>query len=110
MTKTFRIVWAASAQSDLTRLIRYISQDRPETALRVLKNIRLKANSLRAHAFRGRIVPELRTVSDGRIRELIIAPWRLIYRIEGSEIQVLGLFDNRMDLEEILLTRLLNAD
>jgi len=39
-------------------------------------------------------------------RELIIAPYRLIYRIRGHLVLVLGVFDSRRNLGDILLERL----
>ncbi len=42
-------------------------------------------------------------------RELLIEPYRLIYRIEGDTVTVLALFDGRRDLEDLLLERLVRS-
>lgn len=75
-------------------------------ASEILRKIRAKANELRTYPNRGRRVPELQFVPDLSIREIIIKPWRLIYRIRDNRVEILGCFDGRMDLEDILLWRL----
>ena len=42
-------------------------------------------------------------------RELVIRPYRLVYRIEGDTVIVLAVFDARRDLEDLLLERLLRS-
>ena len=38
-------------------------------------------------------------------RELIKAPWRVIYRIDGNTVYVTSVFDGRRNLEDLLLER-----
>jgi len=40
-------------------------------------------------------------------RELVIPPWRLIYRIDERKIYVLSVIDSRQNVEDILLNRLI---
>ncbi|MEK6194681.1 MAG: plasmid stabilization protein, partial [Deltaproteobacteria bacterium] len=40
-------------------------------------------------------------------RELIISPWRMIYRISEMKIYVLSVLDSRQNVEDILLKRLI---
>jgi hypothetical protein len=39
-------------------------------------------------------------------RELVVRPYRLIYRVGSKDVVVLALFDSRRDLEDVLLERL----
>jgi toxin ParE1/3/4 len=39
-------------------------------------------------------------------RELIIVPWRIIYRVAENKIYVLSVLDSRQNVEDILLKRL----
>jgi toxin ParE1/3/4 len=39
-------------------------------------------------------------------RELIVPPWRIIYRISGDFVYVLAVFDSRQNIEDVLLDRL----
>ena len=40
-------------------------------------------------------------------RELIVRPWRIIYRVSTKRVLVLAVLDGRRDLEGLLLSRLL---
>jgi len=43
----------------------------------------------------------------GLIRELIAAPWRIVYRISDVTVFVLLVIDSRQNVEDILLNRLI---
>ena len=107
MNKKFKIDWAAVAEIDLKQIIDYIAIDSPDNALQTLKKIRQKASSLYALPERGRIVPELQSQGIHIYRELIVAPWRIVYRISDTTIFVLSVIDSRQNVEDILLNRLL---
>lgn len=108
--KRFKVEWSPIAQKDLKSVISHISEDNPLIALKRLKMIRQKAASLYLFPQRGRIIPELRHLPELSFRELIISPWRLIYRIQESgknkRIDILAFFDGRRDLEEVLFERI----
>jgi plasmid stabilization system protein ParE len=55
------------------------------------------------------VVPELARFQMRTWRELVIRPYRLVYRIEGDTVTVLAVFDARRDLEDLLLERLLRS-
>ena len=40
-------------------------------------------------------------------RELIVAPWQIVYRISDTTVFVLSVIDSRQNVEDILLHRLL---
>ena len=107
MNKKYRIEWAAAAEIDLKHIINFIAMDSPGDALRILKRIRQKASSLYALPERGRIVPELQSQGVNIYRELIVAPWRIVYRISDTAVFVLSVIDSRQNVEDILLRRLL---
>jgi toxin ParE1/3/4 len=105
MSQEYHIKWAAIAQSDLKQIIDYIAVDSPDNALQILKQIRQKASSLYTLPDRGRIVPELKDQGIHIYREIIIPPWRIIYRISDATVFVLSVIDSRRNLEDILLNR-----
>jgi len=45
-----------------------------------------------------------------QFRELIVAPWRLLYRAQEDKIYVLAVLDSRQNIEDILLKRVLDAE
>jgi addiction module RelE/StbE family toxin len=102
----FRVRWADAATRDLEDTVSYIAVDSPENAERVLKRLERRAATLETAPARGRVVPELARFGMRTWRELVVKPYRLIYRIEGDTVTVLALLDGRRDLEDLLLERL----
>jgi toxin ParE1/3/4 len=107
MDPKYKIIWTNVAEKDLRDIIEYISVDNPHNALKILKKIQQKASSLYTLPERGRIVPELQDQGILQYRELVIHPWRLIYRIAEREIFVLSCIDSRQNVEDMLLKRLI---
>lgn len=107
MSQKYDIIWAGVAENDLKEIIEYIATDSPANALKTLKKIKQKASSLYTLPERGRIVPELQDQGILIYRELIVPPWRIIYRISEMKVYVLSVLDARQNLEDILLKRLI---
>ncbi|WP_028574769.1 type II toxin-antitoxin system RelE/ParE family toxin [Desulfonatronovibrio hydrogenovorans] len=105
MSQAYQIKWAAVAQSDLKQIIDHIAADSPESGLRILKSIREKASRLYTLPDQGRIVPELKDQGIHIYREIIVPPWRIIYRISEITVFVLSVIDSRRNVEDILLDR-----
>ncbi len=109
MTDFFEVVWSENAEADFTLIIAHIAEDSPMTAKSVLGKIKKSVASLETLPDRGRIVPELHKFGILQYRELIISPWRVIYRISDDRVYVLLLIDSRRDLEDILFQRLITG-
>jgi toxin ParE1/3/4 len=107
MSQKYDIIWAGVAENDLKEIIEYIATDSPTNALITLKKIKQKASSLYTLPERGRIVPELKDQGILLYRELIVPPWRIIYRISEMKVYVLSILDARQNVEDILLGRLI---
>lgn len=105
MSKKYNVVWASVAEKDLKNIIEYIAEDSPQNALNILEKIKKQASDLYTQPERGRIVPELYDQGILQYRELIIAPWRLIYRMSEQEVYVLSVVDSRRNIEDILMKR-----
>jgi len=107
MIKQYKVEWASVAEVDLKRIIDYIAIDSPGNALQILERIRQKVSALYTLPERGRIVPELQEQGINIYRELIISPWRIVYRISDTTVYVLSIIDSRQNVEDILLNRFL---
>ena len=107
MSQKYDIIWAGVAENDLKEIVEYIATESPADALRTLKKIKQKASSLYTLPERGRIVPELQDQGILLYRELIVPPWRIIYRISKINVYVLSVLDARQNVEDILLERLI---
>ena len=98
-----RVLWTRTARRDLEAIVAYIATGSIENALSVLDRLQERAELLTTAAERGRLVPELRSISMHQYRELIERPWRIIYRIEPDSVMVLAVLDGRRELESLLL-------
>ena len=107
MGKPYNVKWAAVAQRDLKQIIDYIASESPDNALQILHKIKQKASGLHIFPDRGKIVPELKDQGINIYREIIVPPWRIIYRISDSTVFVLSVIDSRRNVEDILLNRLI---
>ena len=109
MKKIYDVIWSETSQKDLMGIIEYIAADSPSNALEIFKEIKQKASSLYAFPDRGRIVPELRDQGIILYRELIVFPWRIIYRISEKAVYILSVLDSRQNVEDILLKKLISS-
>lgn len=106
MSRQYEVHWAEIAEADLRSIIDYIRADNPQVARENLKKIKARAAKLVDFPQRGRIVPELRAQGIVQYRELIVPPWRIIYRISENRVYVLSVIDSRRNVEDVLLQRL----
>jgi toxin ParE1/3/4 len=102
----FKVVWSEAATFDLVRLASWAATDSPTDATALLSRLRRRADSLATAPTRGRIVPELAFFGISTLREVVERPYRIVYRLTGRTVEVLGLFDARRELEDVLLERL----
>jgi addiction module RelE/StbE family toxin len=105
--KRFGVEWAQPASKDLENIIDYISQDNVDTAITIFQKIKSKCSALNQFPDRGRIVPELKAYGILSYRELIISPWRVIYRTSNQKVYVLAVLDSRRSTDDILIERFL---
>ncbi len=106
MRRVYDVRWTETAETDLLAIIEYIANDSPSRAYELFKELRRKASSLRTFPARGRIVPELQQQGITQHHELILSPWRIMYRISEKTVYVPSVLDSRRSIEDILLRRL----
>ena len=109
MNKKYQVVWSNIAENDLKNIIEYITDDSPPNALKIFNRIKQKASGLNTFPERERIVPELQDQGVLQYRELIIPPWKLLYRISEKNVFVLSILDSHRNIEDVLLKRLTDS-
>ncbi|MCX5804435.1 MAG: type II toxin-antitoxin system RelE/ParE family toxin [Proteobacteria bacterium] len=107
MKQKYKVIWSNTAENDLTEIIEYIAKDNFSNAVKILMKIKEKASSLYYSPERGRIVPEFQEHGILQYRELVMTPWRIIYRISKMNVYALSVLDSRQNIEEILFKRLI---
>jgi toxin ParE1/3/4 len=105
--RSFRVQWVEAAVRDLEELISYIAADSTLNAERILDKLEKRARTLASTPVRGRVIPELAHFGIRNWRELIVKPYRIIYRIDEDTVNVLAVLDGRRDLQDLLLERLI---
>ncbi len=106
--KIFRVEWADVARHDLEEIADYLSGKSPAAALQLVERIEERAAALETMPHRGRVPPELVRFRVQLYHEILIPPHRLLYRIYEDRVVVLGVFDGRRDLEDVIIGRLLS--
>ena len=101
----YKVLWTKTANEDLKSIIDYISIKSIVNAIDQFQRIKISAEKLTTFPAQGRIVPELAEQNIFIYHELIISPWRLLYKIEDSIVLVLAVIDSRRNIEDILLNR-----
>ena len=104
--KRRKVVWARAARRDLEAIVAYLAEDDVAQARATLERIQGRARKLTTLPERGRVVPELARLNLRTYRELVVKPYRLLYRISRTEVHVLAVFDARRSLEDAILDRL----
>ncbi|AHC15442.1 type II toxin-antitoxin system RelE/ParE family toxin [Salinispira pacifica] len=100
-----KIFWTKTAVEDLEEIIEYISIESIDIAIKQYEKIKAAASKLDSFPDRGRIIPELQKQNIYKYRELIIGPWRVMYKIEDNKVYILAVIDGRRNIEEILMKR-----
>lgn len=103
----YSVLWIDSARDDLYKIVEYIAAENEQTAHRIYNKIKSKADSLVLFPNKGRVVPEFSGFHINLYREVIEFPWRIIYRIQESNVIVLAIIDGRRDVEDVLFERIL---
>jgi plasmid stabilization system protein ParE len=74
--------WTLRARADLAGIQSFIRQDSPHFASVVVSRLIAATDRLPSYPESGRVVPEL---ARSDIRELIHAPYRIVYRLVGAD-------------------------
>ena len=81
------VIWTDPAWDDLEAAAEYIARDSESYAAAFVQEAKTAAASLSEMAERGQIVPEFR---DASIRELLVWPYRLVYRLDARHVTILA--------------------
>jgi len=79
--------WSDEASQDLAEIHEFISRDSLMYAVGFVQRLISKAESLLEMPERGRVVPEY---EDPAVREVIVDNYRLVYRIRGDVVGIVG--------------------
>lgn len=104
--RPLRIVWAEVAVADLEEAALFIAGSDPRAAGALGERILNRVESLADQPLQGRMVPELLRLGLRQFRELIVAPYRVVYRVEDKRVLILVVVHGARDVEPLLHRRL----
>ena len=81
-----RIIWSPLAVERAAEIAEYISRDNPTAAEKWIDTVFSKVEQLKSFPESGRIVPE---INSNDFRELIYGNYRIIYRVEKTQVSIL---------------------
>jgi addiction module RelE/StbE family toxin len=79
--------WTDAALQHLDAIYRYIAQDSPAYAKRMVDRLTRRSQQIAEFPLSGRMVPEYEMT---QIREVVEGPYRIIYYIKPDQIDVLA--------------------
>ena len=83
------IAWSPQAIQDVEAIRAFIAQDSPAYAELIASRLVAAVERLQSFPQSGRIVPERQ---DPTIREIIVPPYRIVYRFQGGLVEIATVF------------------
>jgi toxin ParE1/3/4 len=106
----FEVLLTAGAEQDLEAIHDYIAEfDCLAHANHVLDELMDVVGSLSKFPERGSYPKELLSLGMKEYRQTLFKPYRVIYRITGSQVIIYLIADGRRDMQSVLARRLLGA-
>lgn len=108
--KPFFVELTQGAESDLEGIHSYVAEHRsPTDADHLLDQFLETTAQLERFPYRGHIPRELEDLGIQDFRQVVLGPYRVIYRIIGQRVFVSIIADGRRDMRTLLERRLLRG-
>ena len=105
---SYPVYLLAGAQQDLLELHKYVAvHDSLRKAHGLIENLYHACLMLKTMPDRGRVPPELERIGSKDFKEIILKPYRVIYKRTKNRVLVYCILDGRRDLQDLLEERLL---
>lgn len=110
MARSFRVLLTRDAARDLRGIYEYIANaDSLPAAGQVLERLQAVRQQLARLPERGSHPAELAALGIGEYRQLLLKPYRIIYRVVGKTVIIYLIADGRRDMPALLARRLLGG-
>ena len=110
LSTPFDVVLTEGAEQDLEAIHDYIAEfDSVANSNQVLDELMEVVESLSTFPERGSYPKELVGLGIKEYRQTFFKPYRVIYRIAGSQVIIYLIADGRRDMQSVLARRLLGA-
>jgi toxin ParE1/3/4 len=106
--RRFQVELTQGAEDDLETIYDYVSEQRSrDEADALLDSFLGRVEALERYPRRGSIPKELELLGLKEFRQLLLSPYRIIYRVIGDTVFILLIVDGRRDMQTLLEHRLL---
>ena len=106
----FDVRLTRGAEIDLEALHGYVKDNRSvEQADALLDRLFAAIETLETFPLRGPVPKELDALGIREFRQMLVEPYRLIYRVSGKTVFVMVIADGRRDMQALLERRLLGS-
>ncbi len=107
--KIFEVELSQGAEDDLETIHNYLAENRSASdADAFLDEFVDRINSLEQFPLRGAIPNALEPLGIREFRQILLGPYRIIYRVIANKVFILVVADGRRDMQALLERRLLN--
>lgn len=89
-----RVVWARGALVGLHEILDFVSHQSPSAARDLCATLLERASSLSTLSHRGRVVPEINSLS---VREIIVHRYRVMYEVDSDRVVILAVVHGARD-------------
>ena len=104
----YKVIVSENASQDLIDIYRYIYRnDSQDSAEYVPEQLEKTINSLAQNPNRGSYTNELFAIGLKEYREIYFKPYRIIYDVDGQDVNILIIADGRRDMRALLALRVL---
>ena len=90
-----KVHWTDTAEGHIDAIYRYIAQDSPQYARRIVDRLTRRSQQIAKHPLSGRRVPEYDCT---QLREVIEGSYRIIYQIKSGQLDVISVIHAAMDV------------
>lgn len=94
-----KVIWTPRVVQALEEAVRYIEQDSPDNAAAMASRVVAAAEDLARFPRMGRVVPEFERED---LREVLVPPYRLIYRVGRDHVELAFLYHGARDLRRAI--------
>lgn len=108
--RPFGVELTQGAEHDLEAIYDFVANNRSaEEAARLLDGFLEKIKTLEKYPQRGSFPKELEAVGIREFRQILMSPYRLIYRVTADKVFILVIADGRRDMQALLQRRLVGG-
>ena len=104
-----KILWTKDAEESFNEILEYLMEKSGESITqKIYDKIITKIDLLASISFKSKLSQDLKDIGINDVHELTESPWRIFYKTRKDEIIILLILDGRRNIEEILISKVID--